>query len=44
MEWAGTADAVRLLRELAGGAPSAWLTHEAGATLKRLERLQALRK
>jgi RNA polymerase sigma factor (sigma-70 family) len=38
LEYAGWAEAKRLLAELAGGAPEAWLTREAQASLERLER------
>jgi WD40 repeat protein len=41
LEYAGGAEARRLLRELAGGAPGAWLTREAQASLGRLERRPA---
>jgi RNA polymerase sigma factor (sigma-70 family) len=41
LEYAGSAEARRLLRELAGGAPEAWLTREAQASLGRLERQSA---
>jgi WD40 repeat protein len=37
LEWAGTADARALLRDLAGGTPRARLTTEAAAALKRLD-------
>jgi hypothetical protein len=37
LEYAGTDAARRLLRELAGGAPEAWLTREARAACRRLE-------
>jgi RNA polymerase sigma factor (sigma-70 family) len=36
LEYTGTAEARRLLRELAAGAPGAWSTHEAKAALERL--------
>jgi len=38
LEHAGGADARRLLEELAGGAPGAWLTREGKASLERLAR------
>jgi hypothetical protein len=38
LEYIGSAEARRLLQELAGGAPGARLTEEAGASLRRLER------
>jgi hypothetical protein len=38
LEHAGTAEARRLLRALAAGAPSAWLTQEAKAVCARLAR------
>jgi RNA polymerase sigma factor (sigma-70 family) len=38
LEYAGTAEARRLLRDLAGGAPTSRLTREARAALQRLER------
>jgi RNA polymerase sigma factor (sigma-70 family) len=40
LEHAGGAEARRLLEELAGGAPGAWLTREARASLDRLRRHQ----
>src|SRR5262249_25711472 len=36
LEYAGTDEARRLLRDLAGGAPEAWLTQEAKAALQHL--------
>jgi RNA polymerase sigma factor (sigma-70 family) len=43
LEYAGTPEARRLLRELAAGAQGAWLTREAQAACERLER-QAVSK
>ena len=37
LEHIGTAEARRLLRELADGAPDAWRTQEAQAALRRLD-------
>jgi hypothetical protein len=37
LEYAGGSEARRLLEELAGGAPDAWLTREAKASLERLK-------
>jgi hypothetical protein len=37
LERAGTAEARRLLAELAKGAPGAWLMDEAAASLRRLQ-------
>jgi hypothetical protein len=41
LEHASTPQARRLLRELADGAPGAWLTEEAGGIRERLDRLPA---
>jgi RNA polymerase sigma factor (sigma-70 family) len=41
LEHAGTPEARRLLRELAGGVAGAWLTEEANAACERLERRPA---
>lgn len=41
LEHAGGAEARRLLKELAGGAPEAWLTREAKASLDRLAKRPA---
>jgi hypothetical protein len=38
LEYAGTAEARHLLKELAGGAPAARLTQEVRAALGRLDR------
>ncbi len=41
LERAGTPEAKRALRALAGGTPEAWLTQETGVALGRLERRPA---
>jgi hypothetical protein len=41
LEYAGTAEARKLLKELAGGVEGAWLTKQARAALDRLERRRA---
>src|SRR5262249_62296244 len=38
LEHAGSAEARRLLEELAGGDPEAWLTREAKASVERLDK------
>src|SRR5439155_18851911 len=41
LEYIGSAEAQQLLRELAGGAPEAWLTQQARGSLDRLNRLRS---
>jgi WD40 repeat protein len=41
LESIGNAEAMKLLRELAGGAPEAWFTQQARASLERLGRLRS---